>query len=221
LFLKVLSKAVRPASSNFQRIVRGPFLIQCAPSFHYEAPFIWFCHQSLYFYLLNNQTSIPLITNQLIMSKVTIGSFQEFAQYIGKEIGVSDYLTIDQARINQFAGATLDHQWIHTDTKRAAIESPFKKTIAHGYLALSLVPYLWNQIAEINNIKMLINYGIDKLKFNQPVVVDSDVRLKVKLASLVNLRGIAKAELDAELEIKDNAKPAFTATVILLYHFNS
>ena len=84
---------------------------------------------------------------------------------------------------------------------------------------MSLVPYLWNQIAEINNIKMLINYGIENLKFNQPVVVGSEVRLKVKLASLVNLRGIAKTGLDAELEIKDNAKPAFTATVVLLYHF--
>ena len=95
-----------------------------------------------------------------------------------------------------------------------------KKTIAHGYLALSLVPYLWNQIPDIHNIKMLINYGLDKLKFNQPVIVDSEVRLKVKLASLTNLRGITKAELDAELEIKGNPKPAFSATVILLYHFN-
>jgi acyl dehydratase len=153
------------------------------------------------------------------MAKVTIGSFQEFEQYIGKELGVSDYVKIDQARINKFAEATLDYQWIHTDEKRAAMESPFKKTIAHGYLAMSLVPYLWNQIAEINNIKMLINYGIENLKFNQPVVVGSEVRLKVKLASLVNLRGIAKTGLDAELEIKDNAKPAFTATVVLLYHF--
>ncbi len=153
------------------------------------------------------------------MSKVIIGSFAEFEHYLGKSIGVSDYLKIEQSKINQFADATLDHQWIHTDVERAARESPFGKTIAHGYLALSLVPYLWNQIADIRNIKMLINYGLDKLKFNQPVVVDSEVRLKVKLASLANLRGITKAELDAELEIKGNPKPAFSATVILLYHF--
>lgn len=154
------------------------------------------------------------------MSTVIIGSFQEFEQYLGKLMGISDYLKIEQPMIDQFANATLDHQWIHTDVERAARESPFGKTIAHGYLALSLVPHLWNQIAEIRNIKMLINYGIDKLKFNQPVVVDSEVRLKVKLAALTNLRGITKAELDAELEIKGNPKPAFTATVILLYHFN-
>lgn len=153
------------------------------------------------------------------MAKVIIGSFQEFEQYIGKDLGASEYVRIDQARINQFAEATLDHQWIHTDARRAETESPFKKTIAHGYLALSLVPYLWNQIAEINNIKMLINYGIEDLKFNQPVVVDSEVRLRVKLASLVNLRGIAKTGLEAVLDIKDNPKPAFTATVVLLYHF--
>jgi acyl dehydratase len=154
------------------------------------------------------------------MAKLVINSFKEFEQYIGKNLGMSEYIKIDQERINKFAESTLDYQWIHTDTKRAAIDSPFKKTIAHGYLAISLVPYLWNQIAEINNIKMLINYGIEDLKFGQPVVVDSEVRLKVKLASLVNLRGIAKTGLDAELEIKDNPKPAFTATVVLLYHFS-
>jgi acyl dehydratase len=87
-------------------------------------------------------------------------------------------------------------------------------------MAVSLTPYLWEQIADIQNYKMLINYGVEKLKFNQPVLVDSEVRLRVKLASLVNLRGISKAQLDAELEIKGNSKPAFTATIIFLYHFN-
>jgi acyl dehydratase len=153
------------------------------------------------------------------MSAVVINSFQEFESYIGKDLGVSEYVKVSQERINLFAEATLDYQWIHTDVARAAIDSPFKKTIAHGYLAMSLVPHLWNQIAEINNIKMLINYGIENLRFNQPVVVDSEVRLKVRLAGLTNLRGIAKAELDAELQIRDNNKPAFTATVVLLYHF--
>jgi len=153
------------------------------------------------------------------MEKVVIGSFEEFENYVGKEIGASEYLTITQEQINHFADATLDHQWIHVDEKRAAAESPFKATIAHGYLALSVVPHLWDQIAEINNIKMLVNYGIEKLKFNQPVLVNSNVRLKVQLQSLVNLRGVTKAELHVELEIKGNNKPAFTATLIFLYHF--
>ncbi len=134
-------------------------------------------------------------------------------------MGVSDYLKITQDQINKFADATLDHQWIHTDPKRAETESPFKATIAHGYLALSVVPHLWDQIAQINNIKMLINYGIESLKFNQPVLVDSEVRLRVFLKSLINLRGVSKAELNIELEIKDNKKPAFVATLIFLYHF--
>lgn len=150
---------------------------------------------------------------------VIINSYREFESYIGKELGVSEYVKVDQSRINLFADATFDHQWIHVDPVRAATESPFRKTIAHGYLAMSLVPHLWNQIAEINNIKMLINYGVENLRFNQPVVVDSEVRLKVKLGNLTNLRGIAKAELDAELQIKNNPKPAFTANVLLLYHF--
>ncbi len=154
------------------------------------------------------------------MAKIVIKSFAEFQGYIGKELGVSEYIKVTQEKINQFAEATNDHQWIHTDPARAAKESPFGMTIAHGYMAVSLTPYLWEQIADIQNYKMLINYGVEKLKFNQPVLVDSEVRLRVKLASLVNLRGISKAQLDAELEIKGNAKPAFTATIIFLYHFN-
>jgi len=154
------------------------------------------------------------------MSKVVVNSFNEFEELLGKEIGTSDYLKITQERINLFAEATLDYQWIHVDPERAKIESPFHNTIAHGYLTLSLLPYLWNQIIEVNNIKMLINYGIEKLKFNQPVVVNSEVRLKVKLASLVNLRGITKAEMKLVLEIKDSPKNAMEGIVIFLYHFN-
>jgi len=155
------------------------------------------------------------------MSKVVINSFEEFERYVGKELGVSDYLKITQDQINKFADATLDHQWIHTNPQRAATESPFKSTIAHGYLTLSIVPHLWDQITEINNIKMLINYGIEKLKFNQAVLVNDEVRLKVQLRSIINLRGVSKAELDIELEIKNSKKPAFTATLIFLYHFKS
>ncbi|MBA4146145.1 MAG: acyl dehydratase [Azospira oryzae] len=153
------------------------------------------------------------------MNMVVINSFAEFEQFVGKEMGTSEYLKITQEQINKFADATLDHQWIHTDPKRAETESPFKTTIAHGYLTLSVVPYLWEQIAQINNIKMLINYGIESLKFNQAVMVNSEVRLKVFLKSIVNLRGVSKAELNIELEIKDSKKPAFTATLIFLYHF--
>lgn len=153
------------------------------------------------------------------MGKVIVNSFKELEEYVGKDIGVSEYLKITQERINLFADATLDHQWIHVDTERAKTESPFNSTIAHGYLMLSLLPYMWNQIIEVNNIKMLINYGIEKLKFNQAVFVDNEVRLKVKLASLVNLRGVSKAEIKFVLEIKDSKKSAMEGIVIFLYHF--
>ena len=153
------------------------------------------------------------------MGKLVINSYEEFTQYIGKELGVSDYLKITQDQIDLFADATLDHQWIHTDPKRAAVESQFKSTIAHGYLTLSLIPHFWDQVAEVNNIKMLVNYGIENLKFNQPVIVDSEVRMRVSLHALTNLRGIAKTEMKVTLEIKDNPKPAFSATIVFLYHF--
>ena len=148
------------------------------------------------------------------MSKIVINSHKEFEAYIGQELGVSDYLKIDQDRVNEFAHATIDHQWIHTDAERAKSEGAFGGTIAHGYLTVSLLPYLWEQIAEINNIKMMINYGIEKLKFNQPVLVGSEVRLRVHLTSLADLRGITKCQLNVKLEIKDNPKPAFTGEFI-------
>ncbi|MFZ9982422.1 MAG: MaoC family dehydratase [Cyclobacteriaceae bacterium] len=151
---------------------------------------------------------------------VLINNFKEFEAYTGKELGVSDYLKISQEQINLFAQATLDHQWIHTDPERAAAETAFKSTIAHGYLTISVIPYLWEQIADIRNVKMLINYGIEKLRFNQPVLSENEVRLRVKLLNIVNLRGIAKAELEVIMEIRDNPKPAFTGVLQFLYHFN-
>ncbi|HOK36617.1 MAG TPA: MaoC family dehydratase, partial [Paludibacteraceae bacterium] len=136
------------------------------------------------------------------MSKIIINSYEELEQYIGKELGVSDYITITQEQINQFADATLDHQWIHIDPAKAKTESPYKNTIAHGYLTLSLLPYLWNQIVEVNNSKMTVNYGIDKLRFKEPVLTNSEVRVRAKLKSLIKLKGIAKAEIHTILEIK-------------------
>ena len=151
---------------------------------------------------------------------ITISNFEEFEAYLGKELGTSNWHKIEQPQINLFADATLDHQWIHIDADKAATESPFKATIAHGYLTLSLIPYLWKQIVSIQNLKMEINYGIEKLRFAQAVKVDSEVRLKVSLASIVNLRGVTKANIALTLEVKDEKKPAFTGEVVFLYHFN-
>ncbi|WP_207425337.1 MaoC family dehydratase [Pedobacter sp. SYSU D00535] len=152
---------------------------------------------------------------------LTIRNYSEFETYLGQELGASSWHQITQEQINQFATATIDHQWIHTDPERAALESPFKATIAHGYLTLSLIPFLWKQVVDIQNLKMEINYGIEELRFGQAVVVNSEVRLKVKLEALLNLRGVTKATLAVELEVKDQKKPAFNGKTIFLYHFIS
>ena len=154
------------------------------------------------------------------MEKVIIQSFAEFQEFEGKLIGISPWHKITQEQINQFADATLDHQWIHIDPERSKT-GPFGKTIAHGYLTLSLAPYLWEQIADIRNLKMMINYGIENMKFNRPVVVDSEVRLRADLSSIVDLRGVTKAKLRITMEIMDNPKPAYVADLVFLYHFNS
>jgi len=153
------------------------------------------------------------------MSKIVINSFEELEQYVGKELGVSDYITITQEQINLFADATLDHQWIHVDTEKAKSESPYKTTIAHGYLNLSVLPYLWNEVVEVNNSKLTVNYGIESLRFNQPVLVNSQVRVRAKLKSAKNLRGVTKAEIQVAMEINGNRKTALDATIIFLYHF--
>ncbi len=154
------------------------------------------------------------------MALITISSYDEFKQYLGQDLGSSQEHEVTQAQIDKFADATLDHQWIHTDPARAK-DGPFGSTIAHGYLTLSMVPYMWGQILEAKNLKMMVNYGIEKFKFGQPVPVGSKLILKAKLEALNDLRGITKAEVGARMEIVGNPKPAFTGTLILLYHFNS
>lgn len=150
-----------------------------------------------------------------------INSYEEFASHLGEELGHSDWLLIDQERINLFADATLDHQWIHVDTERAIKESPYKSTIAHGYLTLSVLPYLWAQIIQVNNIKMLVNYGMDKMRFGQPVVTGSRVRMVTKLHNIQNLRGICKTEVDFKIEIENQRKPALEGIATFLYYFNA
>ncbi len=154
------------------------------------------------------------------MSKVIIKGFEELQSFIGKELGVSDDHIITQEQIDKFAAATLDFQWIHTEPERAKIESPFKNTIAHGYLTVSLLPYLWSQIIDVQNLKLQVNYGIDKFKFNQPVLVNSTVRLHAKVVNAINLRGTIKTIIGVKLEIEGISKPAYEGEMIFLYHFN-
>ncbi len=153
------------------------------------------------------------------MEKLVINSYEEFAAHLGEELGVSDWMEIDQDRINRFADATLDHQWIHVDEERARRESPYGGTIAHGYLTLSLLPHLWEEILQVNNIKMLVNYGIEKLRFVHAVPTGSRIRLVAKLYNISNLRGICKTEISFKIEIENQRKPALEGTAIFLYYF--
>src|SRR5471030_2643782 len=141
---------------------------------------------------------------------VIIHNHAEFEALLGKEIGVSGWHTITQKQIDEFAEATIDHQWIHTDPERAKNEGPFGGTIAHGYLTVSLLPYFWHQIADVQNLKMQINYAIEGIRFGQAVLVNKRVRLIAKLNAIANLRGITKATIGVTMEIEDEKKPAYT-----------
>jgi acyl dehydratase len=153
------------------------------------------------------------------MARRIINNYQEFEALLGKVIGVSDYITITQEQINKFAEATLDFQWIHTDPERAATESPFKTTIAHGYLSLSMLTYLWYNVVDVRNVKMIVNYGIESLRFQQPVLVNDKIRATVSLHEIKNLRGIAKITVKIVVDIEGQKKPAYEALTTFLYHF--
>ena len=126
---------------------------------------------------------------------VTVNSFEDFAAYEGKELGVSNWIELSQERINVFADATDDHQWIHVDTEKAKAESPFGQTIAHGYLTISMVPHMWNEIIEVNNLERMMNYGIKEMRFAQPVLSGQSIRMRVDLKEILNLRGAIKTDV--------------------------
>ena len=141
----------------------------------------------------------------------------ELLQSVGKELGRSQWLTIDQARINLFAEATGDFQFIHVDPQKAA-QTPFGTTIAHGFLTLSLMPKLMEDILVLpEGLKMMINYGLDSVRFIQPVKVGSQVRLKVDLVDVTEKRpGQWLLKATATLEIDGEEKPAYIAEPLTL-----
>lgn len=118
------------------------------------------------------------------MPKITIGSAQELRGRVGEEIIVSDWFTVTQKRIDQFADATGDHQWIHLDMERAARESPFKTTIAHGFLTLSLLSHLLGESLKFARVSMGVNYGLNKVRFTAPVPAGGRVRGRFVLQGL-------------------------------------
>ena len=135
----------------------------------------------------------------------------------GQDLGHSDWMAIEQDRINQFADATGDHQWIHLDAEKAAKELPTKSTIAHGFLSLSLIVPLAAQVWSITGAKMMINYGLNKVRFINMVPVGSRVRLGVKISEVNKLdNGGTQVISEATLEIDGQDKPAYVAESIMV-----
>jgi acyl dehydratase len=132
-----------------------------------------------------------------------------------RDLGTSDWETIDQEQINQFAQATHDHQWIHVDPDMAA-QGPFRTTVAHGYLSLALLPYFVSQVLNVADARMGINYGIEKVRFTAPVPVGSRVRLKAALKSSEKRGEGVLYRIATEIEIEDSDKPAMVGEVLYL-----
>lgn len=134
----------------------------------------------------------------------------ELQPLVGQELGVSDWVQIEQSRVDLFAQATGDHQWIHTDPVRAAA-GPFGATVAHGFLTLSLLPVLFETGFQVGDVKMGINYGLNRVRFMAPVRVGSRVRGRFKLLSFEPLQGGAQLVVQATVELEDSTKPACVA----------
>lgn len=146
-------------------------------------------------------------------------SVEDFLNNIGQALGSSQWMEVDQQLINQFADATHDHQWIHVDTERAKTDSPYQKTIAHGYLTLSLIPHFLNEIMEVENIKQLVNYSVEKMVFRSAVPVNSKLRMKASLKSAKGLGDICKATIQCSFEVEGKVESVLEGTIVFLYYF--
>ncbi len=140
------------------------------------------------------------------MSRVVHG-LDELTALAGSELGVTDWLEVGQGRIDTFADATDDHQWIHTDPERAA-RGPFGAPIAHGYLTLSLFIPLFTDLLDVRGVTTKVNYGLDRVRFPAPVKAGSRIRLRATLASVDEVRGGVQIAVDGTVEIEGGDKPA-------------
>jgi acyl dehydratase len=147
-----------------------------------------------------------------------VHGIEELKSLAGKDLGHTDWLQVDQGRVNTFADATDDHQWIHVDSERAA-EGPFGGTIAHGYLTLALLIPLMTQLLDISGVRMSINYGLDKVRFPAPVPVGAKIRLKGQVASVDEVKGDGvQITIDFTVEIEGSDKPACVARGIYRHY---
>ncbi len=140
----------------------------------------------------------------------------DMKDWVGKELGLSPWCTIDQSRIDQFATATEDHQWIHTDPVRSAKESPYQKTIAHGFLVLSLASKFAYETYSVADAVMGVNYGLDRVRFPNATPVDAEIRGRVILQSFDMKGNAARYKVNITFEIKGQSKPACVAEFIAM-----
>jgi acyl dehydratase len=152
------------------------------------------------------------------MESKLIIELNELSGLVGKEVCVSDWFEVTQERINMFAEATEDRQWIHTDPERAVVESPFKTTIAHGFLTLSLLSELAMQTMSVNGVRMGINYGLNRVRFISPVPAEARIRARFTLDSVEEIRGGVQAIWNAIVEREGGDKPCCTAEWLVRYY---
>jgi acyl dehydratase len=154
-----------------------------------------------------------------IVAAVIVDTADSLKQFTGKEIGVSEWLTITQERIAQFAEATEDRQWIHLDRERAARESPFGTTIAHGFLTLSLISRFMKDVIQVRSgVGMAINYGLNRVRFPSPVRAGAKIRARVTLLSVKEVAGAYEAAFSVAVESEGGAKPCCVAESIVRYY---
>jgi acyl dehydratase len=134
---------------------------------------------------------------------------------VGQEVAVSDWMRIEQARINAFAAATDDQQWIHVDVERATRESPYRAPIAHGYLTLSLLPRLFRSAIRLDGMRMSVNYGLNQVRFPAPVRAGANIRARFVLAALTDVKGGLQLEWQIGVDCEGSAKPVCTANTLM------
>ena len=150
--------------------------------------------------------------------KKIIETPKEFKNLIGKNLGESSWKLVTQKDIKRFASATDDFQWIHVNESKAKNESPFKATIAHGYYSLSLIPKFVDEIWECKNLRLILNYGAEKIRFISPVICNSKIRAKILVKDAKDYKGGILLRSEVEIEIMELEKPAlFAETLSLLY----
>jgi acyl dehydratase len=148
----------------------------------------------------------------------TTTTIAELPSLKGQELGTSKWYDITQDRVNTFAEATDDHQWIHVDVERAKRESPFGGPIAHGYLTLSLLIPMWSEVLTVTDAAMGVNYGLNKVRFPAPVPVDSKIRLTATLTDVIEVKGGLQVTVSAVIELEGSEKPACVAEPIFRFY---